>query len=53
MEYGFFCATRPVTTRGCRPWKAHGDEAFEYEVLEKCDEDVSPLLRRDLFSERH
>jgi hypothetical protein len=33
-------------------WNSHGEAAFEYEVLEKFDEDVAPLLLRDLLRER-
>ena len=33
-------------------WSAHGEAAFEYEILEKFDEDVSPLLLGDLLHRR-
>lgn len=33
-------------------WNAHGEEAFAYEVLETLDDDVPPLLLRDLLAER-
>jgi hypothetical protein len=33
-------------------WNAHGEAAFAYEVLETFDDDVSPLLLRDLLEER-
>jgi hypothetical protein len=33
-------------------WNTHGEEAFDYEVLENVDEDVSPLLLGDLLRER-
>jgi len=33
-------------------WNAHGDAAFTYQVLETLDDDVSPLLLRDLLEER-
>ncbi len=33
-------------------WNKHGAESFAFEVLETFDEDISPLLLRDLFRER-
>lgn len=33
-------------------WNAHGEGAFAFEILETLDEDVSPLLLRDLLRER-
>jgi len=33
-------------------WNAHGEAAFEFEILEKFDENVSPLLLRDMAKER-
>jgi hypothetical protein len=33
-------------------WNAHGEAAFQYEVLEKFDEEVSPLLLGDLTKKR-
>lgn len=33
-------------------WNANGEEAFTYEVLETLDDDVSPLLLKDLLRER-
>ena len=33
-------------------WSAHGEAAFQYEVLEKFGEDVSPLLLGDLSQKR-
>ena len=33
-------------------WNAHGEAAFELEILEKFDDDVSPLLVGDVAKER-
>jgi hypothetical protein len=33
-------------------WNAHGEAAFAYEILETLDDDVPPLLLRDLLEER-
>jgi hypothetical protein len=33
-------------------WNAKGGEAFEYEILEKLDDDVSPLALNDLLQEK-
>ena len=33
-------------------WTAHGEAAFEYAILETLDDDVSPLLLRDLLAQR-
>lgn len=33
-------------------WNARGEEAFEYEILERLDDDVPPLLLRDLLQEK-
>lgn len=33
-------------------WNAHGEGAFEYQLLETLDEDTSPLLLRDRLRER-
>ena len=33
-------------------WNAHGEEAFEYEILERLDDDVNPLAIKDLLNER-
>ena len=33
-------------------WNAHGEAACQYEVLEKFDEEVSPLLLGDLTKKR-
>jgi hypothetical protein len=33
-------------------WTAKGEEAFAYEVLETLDDDVSPLLLKDVLRER-
>jgi hypothetical protein len=33
-------------------WNTHGDGAFEYEILEKLDEDVHPLAVQDLLKEK-
>ena len=33
-------------------WNAHGEQAFEFEILETLDEDVAPLILRDLLKER-
>jgi hypothetical protein len=33
-------------------WDAHGEAAFEFEILETFDEDVSPLLLKDLSRDR-
>ena len=33
-------------------WNAHGESAFEYEVLEKLDAEVPPMLLPDLLKER-
>jgi hypothetical protein len=32
-------------------WTAHGEGVFQYEVLQKVDEDVAPLLVTDLLNE--
>jgi hypothetical protein len=33
-------------------WNLHGEQAFEYEVLEKLDDDVSPLAEADALKEK-
>ncbi len=33
-------------------WNAHGESAFEFEILEKFDDDVSPLLLGDMSKKR-
>jgi hypothetical protein len=33
-------------------WNTHGETAFAYEVLEILDDDVAPLLLKDLLEER-
>ncbi len=33
-------------------WNAHGEAAFEYEILAKLDEDVHPLGIKDLLKEQ-
>ena len=33
-------------------WNAKGEEAFTFEVLETLDDDVSPLLLKDVLRER-
>jgi hypothetical protein len=33
-------------------WKAHGERAFDYEVLEELDKDVQPMLVADLLKEK-
>ena len=33
-------------------WNTHGEQAFEFEVLEKLDEDVSPMAISDLLKEK-
>jgi len=33
-------------------FRAHGAESFRYEILEKFDEDLSPLALRDLLKQR-
>ena len=33
-------------------WDAHGEQAFQYEILDKLDDDVHPLAVRDLLKER-
>jgi len=33
-------------------WNARGEEAFAYEVLETLDDDVSPLVLKDVLLER-
>jgi hypothetical protein len=33
-------------------WNAHGEAEFGYEVLETLDDDVAPLLLKDLLAER-
>jgi len=33
-------------------WNANGERAFAYEVLETIDDDVSPLLLKDVLLER-
>jgi hypothetical protein len=33
-------------------WNAHGEQAFQYEVLEKLDDDVSALRVGDVLKER-
>lgn len=30
-------------------WRTHGEDAFRYDVLEELEEDVSPLLIKDLL----
>lgn len=33
-------------------WNAQGEEAFEYEILEKLDDDLSPMAVTDLLKEK-
>lgn len=33
-------------------WNVYGEDAFAYEVLETLDDDVAPLLLKDLLKER-
>ncbi|MGH9663642.1 MAG: GIY-YIG nuclease family protein [Bryobacteraceae bacterium] len=33
-------------------WRAAGGKAFEYEILEKLDDDVSPIALNDLLKEK-
>ncbi|MEO8482216.1 MAG: GIY-YIG nuclease family protein [Acidobacteriota bacterium] len=33
-------------------WNAHGEAAFQYDVLETLDDDTSPLLVRDLLKKK-
>ncbi len=33
-------------------WNAHGERSFEYEILEKFDEDATPLAIPDLLKDR-
>jgi hypothetical protein len=33
-------------------WNAHGEAAFQYEILEQLDDDVAPLSVRDLLKEK-
>jgi hypothetical protein len=33
-------------------WNAHGEEAFQYEILEKLSDDVSPIALKDLLQEK-
>jgi hypothetical protein len=33
-------------------WNAYGEQAFEYEILERLDDDVSPLALADLLKEK-
>ena len=33
-------------------WHAHGEPAFQYEILEKLDEDLHPLAVADLLKEK-
>ena len=33
-------------------WNPHGEEAFEFEILETLDDDASPILLRDLLREK-
>jgi len=33
-------------------WNQHGEAAFQYEVLEKLDDDVAPIAVRDLLKEK-
>lgn len=33
-------------------WNAHAEASFTYEVLETLDDDVAPLLLKDLLAER-
>jgi hypothetical protein len=33
-------------------WIAHGEQGFRYEILEKLDDDVPPIVVRDLLKEK-
>ena len=33
-------------------WNGHGEAAFEFEILETLEEDVSPMVLRDVLTER-
>lgn len=52
---GTWFQLRIGTHRGQRlqaEWNAHGEEAFEFEVLETLDDDAAPLLLRDLLKDK-
>ena len=41
---GSACATGVIGTRSLQEeWNAHGEDAFQYEILEKLEDDVHPL----------
>jgi hypothetical protein len=33
-------------------WDAHGEAAFQYEVLEKLEDDLAPMVYRDLLKDK-
>jgi hypothetical protein len=33
-------------------WNAHGESAFQYEVLEKLEDDLAPMAWRDLLKDK-
>lgn len=33
-------------------WNTHGEQSFEFEILEKLDEDANPLVVKDLLKEQ-
>jgi hypothetical protein len=33
-------------------WNTHGEQAFQYEVIEKLDDDLSPMGVKDLLKEK-
>src|SRR5258708_7977508 len=33
-------------------WKSHGEETFQFEVVETLDDDIAPLLLKDTLKER-
>ncbi len=35
-----------------KEWSAHGEQAFQYEILEKLDDDLLPLELTDLLKEK-
>jgi len=32
-------------------WNSHGEQSFQYEVLEKLEDDIAPLASKDLLKE--
>ena len=51
--FGFACAAGfiPIKSLQCE-WNACGEQAFQYQILEELEDDLSPLAITDLLQEK-